>query len=661
MAEEKTPSLFQKFRVATDSWLEAVIQKNNLLAKSNKSNKDDEEDVLFYRLSLDKDNNEYEGSHGYYEKKRALSFDHQTHMMRKDSVVASIVLTRQNQIAGFSSFVKNKFDRGAQIRLKNEPLVLDYVSKMLREGMSDEEIIAHLQESLYDKEDNYISLPKRLDKTLKEFNLKKSSKFTLDKTPTTTTRNNTPEAEGDITTQEEYYEEEKLKEHWMIKRKARLLVKTATSSRKHYLEAFITNCGVTEGRPFETKRWTFSSINRALMLDSLVHDQMCIEIIRNEAGDPHHFVPVDAATIRFSSDELKKYKDQPFETKVDIFDSNNPVKTEAIYRKDFELDESKLEKNEYKYVQIINNVIERAFLDSELKLGIRNPTTDIYSNGYGVSELELLVSLVSSHLNTENYNISYFSQGFSAKGILHIKNAMGYRKLETFRQQWRTMISGSRNSFQTPILAGAEEVNWIPLTQNHSDIEFRGWLQYLIKMICAIYQIDPQEIGLGMKDEGGSGGISGDNTAEKISLSKDKGLYPLLTFLANFYNTNIIDEIDQDFELTFVGLRDETIKDALERQKRESEFKKTVNEIREEDDLDPLPGMNEFILSAVFFQWYQQFSSSARDQREDRQQALLAQNLLTYEQEGDNLEAKPLEEKVVKALKVEFYQLPKED
>ena len=132
-------------------------------------------------------------------------------------------------------------------------------------------------------------------------------------------------------------------------------------------------------------------------------------------------------------------------------------------------------------------------------------------------------------------------------------------------------------------------------------------------MICGIYQIDPQEIGIGMKEEGSRGsGLSGDNTQEKIDLSRDKGLYPLLMFLESFYNTHIIDQIDADFELQFVGLKDESPKEALERQKKESEFKKTVNEIRAEDGLPPLPGMDMFIMNAIYQQWYQQYSDAAK-------------------------------------------------
>jgi Phage portal protein len=437
-------------------------------------------------------------------------------------------------------------------------------------------------------------------------------------------------AAGDVAEQdpdEKEAEEQAL--NWRLERKARQVLQERYGKRRRAVEQFIINCGKTKDRPFESKRWNFDTLLRALIRDSYTYDQFGVERVPDNADRVHHIVPVDGSTIRFSSPELGKYKTYPLHSNYDLIYPEKEL--EALKEKDaLELDPKLLEANMYKWVQVIRGRIERAFTEKELKVGMRNPTSDVFNNGYAVCELELLVNLITSHLNTEYYNMAYFSQGFSAKGILYLKAPLNRRKIETIRQQWQHMIRGSRNSFQTPIFAGMDEVKWIPLTQNHSDIEFQGWLQYLIKMICAIYQIDPQEIGIGMKEEGSNGtGLSGDNTQEKIDLSRDKGLYPLLRFLENFINVNIIDDVDSDFFIEFVGLREESTKEALDRQKAESEFKKTVNEIRAEDGLPPLPGMDDIILNAIYFQWYQAYSTKAQKQMEQQQGQAMAQAALT--------------------------------
>jgi hypothetical protein len=434
-----------------------------------------------------------------------------------------------------------------------------------------------------------------------------------------------PNGPGDIEEDPEAKEAEEQALNWRLDRKARKILAEKYGKRRRAVEQFMLNCGKTKDRPFESKRWNFDTILRAWIRDSYTYDQFGTERVPDNANRIHHVVPVDGATIRFASPELGKYKTYPLNSNYDLIYPEKEL--EALKEKDaLELDPKLLEANLYKWVQVIRGRIERAFTEDELKVGMRNPTSDVFNNGYAVCELELLVNLITSHLNTEYYNMAYFSQGFSAKGILYLKAPLNRRKIETIRQQWQHMIKGSRNSFQTPIFAGMDEVKWIPLTQNHSDIEFQGWLQYLIKMICAVYQIDPQEIGIGMKEEssGGSGGLSGDNTKEKIDLSRDKGLYPLLRFMENYINVNIIDDVDPDFFLEFVGLREESTKEALDRQKSESEFKKTVNEIRAEDNLPPLPGMDDIILNSMYLQWYNMYSSKAQKAQEQAQQSSMA-------------------------------------
>jgi hypothetical protein len=188
------------------------------------------------------------------------------------------------------------------------------------------------------------------------------------------------------------------------------------------------------------------------------------------------------------------------------------------------------------------------------------------------------------------------------------------------------MVKGNRNSFQTPIMAGMDEVQWIPLTQSHSEMEFSMWLNYLIRMICAIYQIDPSEIGYGIKDEGRSG-MSGDNTKEKLQNSKDKGFVPLMKFVQDYLNKNIIENLDPDYMLEWTGLEDESAMSRIARQKEECQWKKTINEIRAEDGLPPIKGADHLILNPVYFQWLSTMSEDGQAlQQKQQAQAMSMQS-----------------------------------
>jgi hypothetical protein len=648
MADGNKPNIFQKALAAGDIWIQQQIDKgrNDIISKSETAPKmnqteEDEED-FFYRKSVAKDLVYNNSSQGYQEKPFRLNYEHLKQMSLKDSIIAAVIQTRQNQVSGFTRLVQTPFDRGFKIKLKDEQKHLEEIKEKLKASPEfapkkpmKEAAKVPPKGAAPEEDGDEAEVDAMLDQALEE-GVKKADDLIEDDSES-------PDSESEIDSQSTKEEDisgddlddtdatdddEAQKVNWRLERKAKEILNKKFAKRRREVEQFIVHCGKTKDRPFESLRWNFETIIRAILRDSLTYDQFGIEIIPDLADRPHHVVPVDGSTIRYSSPDLGKYKNVSLSSSYDILYPEKEL--ESLANKDaLELDPKKLQNDAYKWVQVIRGRIERAFTKDELKVGMRNPTTDIFNNGYPIAELELLVGLVSSHLNTEFYNQAYFSQGFSAKGILHIKAPLNRRKIETIRQQWQHMIKGSRNSFQTPIFAGMDEVNWIPLTQNHSDIEFQGWLQYLIKMICAIYQIDPQEIGIGMKEEGAKGnGMSGDNTQEKIDLSRDKGLYPLLRFLENFINVNIIDSLDKDFFLEFVGLKDESMQEALKRQQDEAKFKKTVNEIRAEDGLPPLPGMDDFILDSTYLQWYNVHSEKAMKQQETEQQNAMTQGIM---------------------------------
>lgn len=594
---DKKSSIFRKALNASEAWLESQIFKSKVEMNS-KENLDEEE---FYSKAITDDLTYRINSQGYKEKTHRLLDSHLKQMSLKNTIVASIIQTDQNLVAGHAEPVETDSEQGFRIKLKDEKAFLKKIKEELQKEMNDQE---------GSEEDPNITKAEDLDPNSEK----------QDNTPANAqSKDRLTDAKGNTDDDVEEY-------NWELERKAKEKLEEQIADRRKKVQDFILNCGEMENRPFETKKWNFNSFLRAIVRDRLTYDRIATEVIPDGKSDPHHFFPVDASTIKFASPELKNYKTFPAgQTNIDFLYPEKHAKALVEVRDAVVLDDDLLEAEKYKYVQVIRGRIERAYTEDEMKVGMANITTDIYNNGYSVAELELLVGLVSSHMNTEFYNQSYFTQGFSAKGILHIKAPINRRKLETVRQQWHHMLKGSKNSFQTPIFAGVDEVNWIPLTQNHQDIEFSGWMNYLIKMICAVYQIDPQVIGIGMKDEGskGAGLSSGDNTKEKLDFSKVKGLVPLLKFLANYINVNIIDKIDDDFKLVFVGIDTETKKEALDRQAIESKFKKTLNEIRAEDNLPALPGGDTLILGPEFMQYYMVFSKEAKEKEaamQDQQQ-----------------------------------------
>ena len=122
---------------------------------------------------------------------------------------------------------------------------------------------------------------------------------------------------------------------------------------------------------------------------------------------------------------------------------------------------------------------------------------------------------------------------------------------------------------------------------------FEKWVNYLINIICGAYKIDPAEINF--PNNGGVGGkgsslFSGDG--EKIDNSKQKGLFPLLKFIENTINKNIIEKFNTEDEYKFVfdGIDNESESEQVDLAKKKTESYMTINEVRAEKGLPEIEG-----------------------------------------------------------------------
>ena len=333
-------------------------------------------------------------------------------------------------------------------------------------------------------------------------------------------------------------------------------------------ENLILRTGVTDN---PRGRDTFERFVRKLMWDSLVYDQMAFEVVPNRRGEPAEWYAVDASTIRLA-DTASTYL--------------NEDNTEAV-----------------RYVQIYDGMIISEYTQEELCFGVRNPRTDIRLFGYGVSEMEMLMTVITALLFGWEYNQKAFSQGSSQKGVLNFKGAIPERQLKAFRRHWYQMISGVENAWRTPI-TNAEELQWISMQNSNKDMEYNAWFDFLIKIACAMYTIDPVEINFKYGNVGQRSSLNEAANKEKITESKERGLRPLLRFLETQINQYIIWPLNEAFEFKFVGLDAKTRDEIADLNTKLVKTVRTIDELRAEDNLPPLPdGKGEIILDPTWLQF----------------------------------------------------------
>jgi len=235
------------------------------------------------------------------------------------------------------------------------------------------------------------------------------------------------------------------------------------------MEAFMYNCGAEKPNPHnkgEYVRDDFETLIRKLVRDSLTFDQVCVEIVNDRRGLPYEFKAVDAATIRMAAKPPATYDDDPwgYADRGFVHSSNPYARIHAAQNDPANKNPS--------YVQVINGQLFRAFTREEMAFGVRNPRTDIYVQGYGHSEIEQLITIITAHLYAEEYNRRFFMNACVAghtlvhteEGMTEIKDLVG----KTFKS-WNgeefvdsTAVSSGHRTAVVTTLNGFNEITTSP-------------------------------------------------------------------------------------------------------------------------------------------------------------------------------------------------------
>lgn len=391
-----------------------------------------------------------------------------------------------------------------------------------------------------------------------------------------------------------HFSEDDQKEGFTIRKKTSLFKeekKEISSAEKKKIEEiveFLMNSGFNE-------KWDniddFQTFVRKIAFDSLTLDQLAFEVVRDKGWNIKKYRAVDASLIRF-------------------LDSVDPKQRERLedYRFKGYLPRFCMTWDE----QILINPTTKEpilYYPWELGFGIRNKSSDIRKNGYGTSELEILVELITGVLWSIQYNMNNFSIGSTPKGFINVKNTnISDSNLNEFRQAWSQMMTGVRNAKRTPVINGID-LEWIDLDKSNREMEYQEWAQFLVIMVCSVYRIDPSELGFSFKNQAQLFGQDGQKA--RLQHSKEKGLKPILIFLENIITKYIVSEIDEDYEFVFTGIEveDEETQVNLDKTKLESGMVSMQDIFKKYSgrEFDP---ENDIILNQV----YQQAQSSKQQQ-----------------------------------------------
>lgn len=355
------------------------------------------------------------------------------------------------------------------------------------------------------------------------------------------------------------------------------------------LEDFMYHCGRIDGTPAED-RMVFGEFLKLITRDALTFGHVAIEKVKTRKGGLHRFRPLPAENTylvdkRSTKAQLKAQDAMAQQTFHKPLSDNDPRVGQTV---------NDVEKEFWKYVQVSFNMQPlNYFGDEDLIWKNFNPQNFADSNGYCYSPLELAIINITNHLNVENYNANFFTHGYAARGVLHLKGTVTQGQLMNFRRQFYNTISGQQHAWRTPIVAGLDGVEWVPMSGSAKEMEYINFNNHLMRIVCAQFQIDPVELGLDyLISANGRAPTQQANNEYKITYSRERGLYPILMFIEDLVNSEILPAIQQTFadkyRFVFTGYTDETPQTEIAQMQAEMTVWKTMNDLLQQSQKEKL-------------------------------------------------------------------------
>lgn len=161
----------------------------------------------------------------------------------------------------------------------------------------------------------------------------------------------------------------------------------------------------------------------------------------------------------------------------------------------------------------------------------------------GLSPLEVLAETIEADLRAAKYNNNIVEQA-TPPGIIDLGEGVRPDQVDSFRTYWDSEIAGRS---QTAIVGGGKGVKWLPMAQSNRDMQFMEWQIYLARKICAVFGVQPQDIGLNFD--------SNKSTSEYgAAFTADNGIAPLCELIADYITREIVWLYDKNLRFVYTDV-----------------------------------------------------------------------------------------------------------
>jgi len=183
-----------------------------------------------------------------------------------------------------------------------------------------------------------------------------------------------------------------------------------------------------------------SQMLKMITRDGLTFGRFAVEFIyekdkTNGTETLHSFRAVDAGTI---------YRIIPSQSRDKTRRQQALVLLQQIENKKFDV--TAYDKDEYKWVQVVNGNPVQVFTEKELVVYSLYPTTNVAFNGYPLSPIDQALNAISTHINITIHNKLYFEHGRASRGMLVFKSdEIDEGTIQKIRLQFHQSINSVNN------------------------------------------------------------------------------------------------------------------------------------------------------------------------------------------------------------------------
>ncbi len=247
--------------------------------------------------------------------------------------------------------------------------------------------------------------------------------------------------------------------------------------------------------------------------------------------------------------------------------------------------------------------VTAAFKETDVVYDLGNQLNDVRYYKQGLSVTEKANIAIVAFMNSITFNSNGLSKGAIPKIAVAMGKESGYteEQLEDAQDDWAGNFEAMDGQWNIPLLnSDAKILNLLP---NNRDMEYQKYMEFAGALICSTMGVDSSEVGLRLNQ---AQAVLSENSDGKQIFSKNRGVREMLggfAYIANKFLKSSGYDFAQDFCFRFNGLSTEDKSHEAELLKQKVETHMTIDEVRAEKDLKPLPdGEGEIILNAVFMQ-----------------------------------------------------------